>query len=111
MKTVPYAPPVLLTDALGDPWPDAVKGAEPYSQREFLLGLTTEQGFAGTRRGIEQIEFTLAVRAAIRETPDGADYQFEDAHHEALAERVRSTEWQQQVAHNFLGFARAVVGK
>lgn len=110
MKTIPYVKPVIIVDILGEPWPDPEKAKKPFTQREFLVNLTAERGFHGSRKGIDQVEFMCAVAKAITAVPEGQPYELEDAHHEAFARTVAQCEWNPAIAHNFIDMVKAITG-
>jgi hypothetical protein len=108
MKSVIYVAPIHCTNTKGEPWPSA-KDQKVLTQKEFLLDQIGQDGFAGSRKGVHQVRFQLAVIGAVESAKDGVGYELEDEHHAALVDSIEKAEFSGVVAHNLLPFIDAIL--
>lgn len=112
MKTFAYIAPITLTNHLGD----VVKGEDGApvvtTHKRWLLERSGDPAFADNIKGSEQIEFTMAVRRAIRDAEAKAEetgnWELEDAHADALWRTTAATRWNPALAHNMEPFVSSL---
>ncbi len=110
MKAIIDAGPIKLFDVLGNPVPDENgKQAEATTQK-FLLGLLATPEFVGELKGMDAAVLVLEARNALLAWPDGPGPKpLENEHHAAFVRAIKTAQFQQHIAHNFVPAMRAVL--
>lgn len=107
MKHIELPPDVEMTDAMGVPLVGIDGCPRVTTMREFLIGRLTD---AKMGESVEKVFQAMKIRALVLDI-EGDTLTLEDADHEAILGVVKSpsSPYNAAMAHNFVGFMRAVV--
>ena len=108
MKMIPVVPPVFCTDVHGKPWP-GTENQKVLTRGEFLRDQIGQDGFAGSRKGADQVRFQIAVLNAIDSVGDESPLPLEDEQHAAIARSIDRAEFAPAVAHKLLPLIEAIL--
>lgn len=108
MLTLVFVEPVMLVTIHGKPLSENGSEVSPekavhMTDFQFLADRTLEPGFAGDRKGYEQIRFTRAVQKSLeaqREIAEQRGYwDLEDEHYHAFKRHLESAPLNQGMLH------------
>lgn len=110
MKAINDPGPIKLVDVLGEPVYESPGKQAEATLSKFLLGLLATPEFVGELKGMDAAVLVLEARKAILAWPPGPGAKaLENEHHAAFVRSIKTTQFQQHIAHNFVPFMAAVV--